>query len=83
MICEPSDNHKSKTHKDTQKIKRKESKHNTKETYWEKSKRRRKDQRTTKTTRKYEQNDSKGILISNYFKCKWTKCSKKRHRVTI
>ena len=66
----------------TQKIKRKEPKHNTKERHHTKrkeSKKRRKEQRrTTKTPRKKLKKGNKYILINSYFNCQWTKCSNQK-----
>lgn len=61
---------------DTQKIMRKESKHNTKEspqTKREETKRRRKKQRGTKKQTKKKAN--KYLSIYNHFNCNWTKFS--------
>ena len=66
----------------TQKEMKKETKHNTTESYQdtrEESKRSRKKQRgTTKQSENNEQNCNKYIPVNNYSKCKWTKFSNQK-----
>ena len=57
---------------------RKESKPNIHQTTWEETKRRKEQRRTTKTTIKQLTNGNKYITITNYFKCKWTKCTNQK-----